>query len=338
MGYPPGVAPEVAPELVAAALGERYGFALAGLEPAARGWTGETYTATTVDGARFFVKVFPSSRLPRTAAPALPALAELPRLGIREVPRVVPGQHGALGVWIGAHLVVVFDHLDARRVEPFPFGGEGIGDLVGRVHAATARVTAPPARETFEPPYAEELWQDVARLRAQATDEAPRAVLRSFVERRREELDRDWAAFGEVARACRAAGLELVLTHGDWPFNVLEDRGKRRYLVDWDEMLLAPAERDTWFAGDDPPFWRGYRPRRPDHAASHLATAFYLYNRFFEELRGTARVILADTPPDERAWAVKFVDSAWTMGLRTRMHSAWALARGVPPGARGGVT
>ncbi len=99
-GYPPGVAPEVAPELVAAALGERYGLALAGLEPTARGWMSETYTATTVDGARFFVKVFPSSRLPRTAAPALPALAEPPRRGTREVPWIVPGRGGALGPWI----------------------------------------------------------------------------------------------------------------------------------------------------------------------------------------------------------------------------------------------
>jgi hypothetical protein len=86
------VCAERANRLAAVLLG-RYGLAVGPLEPAARGWTGETYVATA-GGARYFVKVYPRDRLPPTALPALPALAELRRLGLPEVSPPVPATDG----------------------------------------------------------------------------------------------------------------------------------------------------------------------------------------------------------------------------------------------------
>ena len=100
---------------VAALLGGRYGLTLQGLEPAPRGWTGETYAATAHDGARFFVKVYPKERLPPTAAAALPVLAELHRLGLTGLSRPIPSTSGALHEWLGDDLVVVFEYIDAVR-------------------------------------------------------------------------------------------------------------------------------------------------------------------------------------------------------------------------------
>ena len=211
---------------VAALLGSRYGLAVERLEPAPRGWTGETYAATVRDGARFFVKVFPKDRLPRTAAAALPVLAELHRLGLTQVSRPISATSGALHERLGDDLVVVFEYLDAVPVA-FTFGGERLGGLIARLHQQTERVASPLARETFEALYAD----------------------------------------------------ELVLTHGDWPFNLLQSADGTIYLVEWDELLLAPAERDIWFARDDPAFSRGYRARRGGHAENELATAFCVHHR-----------------------------------------------------------
>src|SRR5207253_259906 len=108
----------------AALLRDRHGLVVERLDPAPRGWTGETYAAIARGGARYFVKLYPRDRLPPTAAAALPALAELHRLGMAEVSRPVPATDGALHAWLGDDLVAVFDYLDAARVVPFPFGGE----------------------------------------------------------------------------------------------------------------------------------------------------------------------------------------------------------------------
>lgn len=315
---------------LAALLGSRYGLAGARLESAPRGWTGETYTATTHDGARFFVKVYPKNRLPPTAAAALPALAELHRLGLTEVSRPIPSTTRALHERLGDDLVVVFEYLDAAPVA-FTFGGDRLGHLIARVHRQTERVASPIAHETFAPIYADELWRTLARARQEPASDEPRRGLQRFLDEHESAIADGWAAFGEVARACRAARFELVLTHGDWPFNLLQSADGTLYLIDWDELLLAPAERDTWFAGGDPAFWRGYRARRGSHAENEVATAFYVHHRYFEELLDFAGVVLGDGTPEHRVRALTLLGNDWMAGLRSRMGSVPPLeGRGYP--------
>ena len=38
---------------------------------------------------------------------------------------------------------------------------------------------------------------------------------------------------------------ELVVCHGDWPFNLLQSADGAIFLIDWDDLPLAPAD---WLA------------------------------------------------------------------------------------------
>ncbi|MDP8923651.1 MAG: aminoglycoside phosphotransferase family protein [Chloroflexota bacterium] len=312
---------------VAQLLGSCYGLVVERVEPAPRGWTGETYVATTRDGARVFVKVYPKDRLPPSAAPGLPVLAELHQLGLTRVSRPILSTCGAFHERLGDDLVVVFEHLDAAPLA-FQFGGNWLGDLIARVHQQTERITSPIARETLEPPYAEALWLTLARAHREPASDEPRQGLRRFLEEHATAIADDWVAFGEVARVCRAASFELVLTHGDWPFNLLQGADGTLYLIDWDELLLAPPERDTWFAAGEPAFWRSYRARRGGYAENPLAAAYYVHNRYFEELLGCAREILGDSTAEHRARALALLGSEWMVGLRARIGQARARAQG----------
>ena len=304
---------------VAALLGSRYGLAVERLEPAPRGWTGETYAATARDGARFFVKVYPKDRLPRMTVAALPALAELHRFGLTQVSRPIASTSGALHERLGDDLVVVFEYLDAVPVA-FTFGGDWLGDLLGRIHRQTRQVASPIPRETFEPLFADELWVTLERARHEPASDELRRGLRQFLDEQGTAIAEDWAAFGEIARTCRATSFELVLTHGDWPFNLVQGVDGTVYLIDWDELLLAPAERDTWYASDDPAFWRGYRARRGGHAESTLATAYYVHHSYFEELFSFAQDVLGDGTLERRGAALRLLGGDWMTGLRARME------------------
>jgi spectinomycin phosphotransferase len=306
---------------VAAVLGSRYGLAVERLEPAPRGWTGKTYTATARGEARFFVKVYPKDRLPPMTVTALPVLAELHRLGLTQLSRPIASRSGALYERLGDDLVVVFEHLDAVPVT-FTFGGDRLGDLLGRIHQQTGQVASPIPRETFEPLFADELWVTLERARHGPTSDELRQGLRRFLDEQRASIAEDWAAFGEIARSCRAVSFELVLTHGDWPFNLLQGVDGTLYLIDWDELLLAPAERDTWYASGDPAFWRGYRAWRGGHAESTLATAFYVHHRYFEELFGFTQDVLDDGTPQRRDAALRLLSGGWMTSLRARMKQA----------------
>ena len=303
---------------IARLLTTRYGVAVAELGLAPRGWTGETFAATARDGARLFVKVYPRDRLPPTAVAALPALAELHRHGVAQVSRPIRSTSGILHEWLGDDLAVVFGYIDAAPVA-FTFGGAEPGDLIARIHEHGERIASPVTRETFEPPYADDLWATLGRGHEEPASDAPRLGLGRFLEEHAAGLAEGWASFGEIARACRATSFDFVLTHGDWPFNLLRGADGTLSLIDWDELMLAPAERDTWYAGDDPAFWRAYRARRRDRVENRLATAYYVHNRYFEELASFARDVLDHDAPDHRARALALLGGNWMAGLRAQV-------------------
>lgn len=51
----------------------------------------------------------------------------------------------------------------------------------------------------------------------------------------------------------------LVMTHGDAPGNVLVRSAEDFTIIDWDEGMLAPAERDLWVLEHEPDVLDGYR-------------------------------------------------------------------------------
>jgi hypothetical protein len=310
-------------ERLASLLSSRYGLAVERIEPAPRGWTGETWFAMTREGTRYFVKVYPRDRLPPTALPGLPVLAELHRLGLNQVSRPIPATDGALHVALGETTVVVFTCVDGVRA-PFTFGGKERGDLLARIHELTKQVAVAVERETFTPYLRDELLSELERAKDDPGIDPLRRDLRGFVAEREAEIKGGWATYERIAEACRAKQFEFVVTHTDWPFNVMERASGGIVLIDWDELLLAPAERDTWFARGDPAFWRAYRARRPEHVESALATAYYVHARYFGELVDFVQVVLGDDRPDKRAESMALLDGAWMTGLRARMEQTAA--------------
>jgi spectinomycin phosphotransferase len=126
-----------------------------------------------------------------------------------------------------------------------------------------------------------------------------------------------------VARAGRLAGLlrerrpPLVLCHTDiHAGNVLisgDGAGERLFMVDWDEALLAPKERDLMFIGagiggrwhrprEAALFYRGYGPADVDP----VALAYYRYERIVVDVVLFCReILLPDTSEPDRARALR---------------------------------
>ena len=136
-----------------------------------------------------------------------------------------------------------------------------------------------------------------------------------------DEITHDWNNFVGICKQCRDAQFDLVVTHSDAPGNVLQDANGTIYLVDWDEILLAPAERDTWFLIEDVRFMQGYRTRFPSYAVNDLAFRFYLHNRYFEDLLGYLEEILGDYPAAHRAMRLHELHSTCVAWLRPQIRA-----------------
>jgi spectinomycin phosphotransferase len=81
-----------------------------------------------------------------------------------------------------------------------------------------------------------------------------------------------------------------VICHADLhPGNIIRDQADRVFLIDWDDVMLAPKERDFLFVGepsagsaqeDIPPFFQGYGETEIDW----VALTYYLWERVVTDL------------------------------------------------------
>ncbi|MGE3856829.1 MAG: phosphotransferase [Dehalococcoidia bacterium] len=306
------------PDRIARIVAARYACAVARIQAAPRGWTGETYLVTTARGERLFAKHIRADRLPPAALPALPVLQALHRAGVRGLAAPVPSTSGALHEDTGDGVLVLFEHIDGVQTE----GGDptGLGDLVAAVHRQPVPTGVTPLRETFVVTFGDALWATVERAARGTGDEVARG-LAAFLAGIAPDVRADWAAFQAITERCRAASFDLVITHGDVPWNVMRDGGGSLHLIDWDELLLAPAERDLWFFLDQPAFMAAYRARRGGGDVDALAAAYYVHHRYFEELLAFSRTILDEPGSTRRAESLALLRGPWISGLRARIAS-----------------
>ena len=97
----------------------------------------------------------------------------------------------------------------------------------------------------------------------------------------------------------RRAAPDLVICHADiHPANIIIDAAGEMHIVDWDEALLAPKERDLMFFIDDgraPDTTDAFMDGYGDRAVDRLALAYYKYDWVMQELGDYGeRVFLSD--------------------------------------------
>jgi spectinomycin phosphotransferase len=236
---------------ITACLTTDYGLAVDGLTflPLGHDAAAWVYQATASDGTAYFVKV----RISIGNAAGLVVPHFLAERGIERVVAPLANVRGELSARVGDYAVIVY-----------PFVSEETGMLHGMSDAqwveygATLRqvhdVAVSPELhtllrvETFTPDGAEGLRLLTARLlTGKFTDKRQKTLARFY---------RDWAntiriVFNraqELGRRVEEANLPLVLCHADvHTNNVLVDGAEHVAIVDWDETMLAPRERDLMF-------------------------------------------------------------------------------------------
>jgi len=163
----------------------------------------------------------------------------------------------------------------------------------------TARV--PPAltklipRETYSPRWREMVKTFQAQIEEIAFDDPTAAKLAAFMKARRGEINHLIARAEGLGFALQARSLELVLCHSDiHAGNLLigaHGAGAHGalYIVDWDNPILAPKERDLMIVGgcdvwnsarEEALFYQGYGKTEIDP----MALAYYRYERIIQDI------------------------------------------------------
>jgi len=175
------------------------------------------------------------------------------------------------------------------------------GSTLKSIHSAHV----PPAlarlipRETFSP-----LWRNLVKTFQVQVEETSfidpvAAKFAAFMKTKRGEIDRLVGGADALGLALQARSLELVLCHSDvHPGNLLIRGDDKLYLVDWDNPIFAPKERDLLLIGgcftwrdprEEELFYQGYGQVEIDR----VALVYYRYERIIQDIAAFCTQLLS---------------------------------------------
>ena len=160
---------------------------------------------------------------------------------------------GASSVTVGRFALALYPLLEARpgaEAGLSPAQWRELGATLRQVHAVppAPELTRLVGREVFRPSRRELLPELEAALAAASPGDPVASELAGFWGDRRDLIAALVERADRLGRELAAEPFPRVLCHADLhTWNVLVDAGRRLWIVDWDEAVLAPRERDLMF-------------------------------------------------------------------------------------------
>jgi spectinomycin phosphotransferase len=188
-------------------------------------------------------------------------------------------------------------------------------------------------KETFAPLWRADLKSYQAQVQNNFFDESTAAKLAEFIKSKQNEITRLIERAEQLASELRTEPLDLVLCHSDLHGgNILISNTGELYIVDWDDPILAPKERDLMFIGGgidtiwkskqaEAMFYEGY-----GKAEINLpALAYYRYERVIEDLVVICeQLLLTDEGGTDRersyGWFIRNFESGETIEIADKTY------------------
>lgn len=267
------------------------------------------YRAAAGDGTLFFVKLRKGA-FDETAV-MLPRF--LYEQGIPQIIAPLAATSGRLWEDLGAFRVMVYPFVTGRDAYTVPLADRQwveLGRALRRIHTVTvpAALSGHIQRESYAP-----VWREIVKT---YLDGAPAGVLDDPVAAKTAALLCEQRAVildlvGRTERLAQALvdrSPEFVLCHADiHAGNLLIQDDGHFYIVDWDNPLLAPKERDLMSIGaglmggwrspqeEERLFYQGYGSTTLDSAA----LAYYRYERIIDDIAVFCEQLLGTTEGGE---------------------------------------
>jgi spectinomycin phosphotransferase len=208
------------------------------------------YRVEVADGADLFLKVRAEEGF---SVPSLAVPHALCEQGVPHIFAPLPTTGGALWVDVDGFALSLYPFIEGRMAADVGLSDEqwrAFGATVKQVHTAqlppdlleiVRRETHVPSRRDLFPALEAAVARDGYASPAQRE-------LAAFWRARRQQIRTVFDRVDVLGSQLRRRSLPLVLCHADLhTWNVLVDAQRQFWIVDWDETVLAPKERDLMF-------------------------------------------------------------------------------------------
>lgn len=201
-------------------------------------------------------------------------------------------------------------------------------------------------KETFSSEWREEMRSFLNQVESKTFADATALKLVEFIKTKQNEILRITKRAEQLADQLQSHTLELVLSHSDiHGGNILIGDTGELYIVDWDDPILAPRERDLMFIGGGIDeiwknehqiglFYDGYGNVNINLAA----LAYYRYERVIEDLAVICeQLLLTDEGGADRerslGWFTNNFEPGQTITIADNTYQRMNEAGRIPPGS-----
>jgi len=204
------------------------------ITPAKRGYYGETWRLENA-GNRYFLKLVYAATHRTAYERSFPVIQHLCDNGIDFISRIMKTKNGELSAQFDGAILGVFNWIDGENIETD-------ATKIPEYQMLAKVYTVPPcdiviSREDFSNKVADKFFEQWSIL----NDER---ILLLF-EKHRAKIEHREKRLRYFAKLCRSDTADFFITHGDAGGNLIQN-GDRYFIVDWDNPMLAPPERDAW--------------------------------------------------------------------------------------------
>ena len=292
--------PDLSDELLIRALAQGYAIHVTALTflPIGNDATCWVYRADAGDGRAYFLKI---KRGP-LYKPSLTVPRFLVEQGIDAVVAPLPARGHTLWIPVSEFILILYPFIEGPTGMEAGLSAQqwaSLGAILRRVHAQQPRM-ARIRRESFRPQWAEQVQAIQQCIDGNDFSDSVAAEFAACWHAHQDDIQRICARADQLGRLSAASELPFVLCHSDiHTANILVDAQGKLHLVDWDQPILAPKERDLMFFLDSGPpaaisdpslqqFLDGYG----DLIINRVALAYYRYEWVVQEFGDNGRRVL----------------------------------------------
>ena len=231
--------------------------------------------------------------LKATSRPLYEPRCHVPRYlnaqGITSVVAPIPTKSGALWTILGDWTVIVYLFIDGESSITGMTNAqwEEVGTIFKQIHSVTLPSVGFESlqKETFDPTkYTQWIRTfEAQHLHSLQDDNDSSRALRTHWIEHQAMLHTGVTTLETLASRLQRQSGPYVICHADLhAANLLRDPAGRVFVIDWDEVMLAPKERDFIFVREPQAdaFWQGYGQRTIDW----VALTYYLWERIIQDV------------------------------------------------------
>lgn len=244
-----------------------------------RGFVAETFIITCTSGEKYFVKFIDKPNFISKLKSSIVIQAEIYARSLKKMNYPIKTNIGELYIETESGVIALYNFIDAPQ--SYEYNLKAMGRLEASLHIISTDALEPINKEDFKTGEAFEFLDKFENtLRYSGTDPIE-LQLKEVFSNQTDQIRKDYKQFLELNAICKTQKHNFVFIHNDAGGNTLVKSPTDLYLIDWDDIVLGPAERDIWTLCDKPEFVEGYNEIRPNFQINESLYHYYILKLYF---------------------------------------------------------